>query len=103
MKQKKSVRQVRRDDGVHVFRLYVAGNERNSQIARENLKRICDEHLDSRCEIEEVDILKDYAVAMRERVFVTPTLVLLSPEPRTSVVGNLSDEEKVVSALRLGR
>jgi len=103
VKQTKSAGRAKREAEVYVLRLYVAGDEHNSQIARENLKRICDEYLDSRCEIEEVDILKDYAVAMRERVFVTPTLVLLSPEPRTSVVGNLSDEEKVVSALRLGR
>lgn len=101
MRQTKSARQVKQKGEVYILKLYVADNEQNSRIARENLKKLCDEYLKGQYEIEEVDILVDYAVAMREKIFVTPTLSRVSPEPRTSVVGNLNDKEKVVSALGL--
>ena len=40
-------------------------------------------------------------LALKERVFVTPALILISPEPRITVVGNLDNKERVISALRL--
>jgi len=85
----------------YVLKLYVAGNEINSLTARENLTRICDEYLKNRCQIEEVDVLTNFASALKDRVFVTPALILITPEPRAMVVGNLDNEEKVISALRL--
>ena len=86
---------------LYVIKLYVAGNEPNSNAARENLNTICNDYLKGRCQIDEVDILTDYAAALRDRIFVTPTLVLLAPEPRVLVIGNLADREKVIWALRL--
>ncbi len=86
---------------LYILKLYVAGNEQNSQLARDNLKQICSEHLNGRCRIEEVDVLTDFIPALRDRVFVTPTLILVEPEPKVMVVGNLSEKEKVLSALRL--
>jgi circadian clock protein KaiB len=101
MRQKKSAQEVQREDGVYILKLYVADNEPNSRLARDNLKQICAEYPQGRFEIEEIDILKDHAVAMKERIFVTPTLVVASPELRATVVGNLNDRDKVISALRL--
>jgi circadian clock protein KaiB len=83
------------------LRLYVAGDEQNSLLARENLKRICDEYLKDLCRIEEVDVLTDFATALKERIFVTPALVLMKPEPKVTVIGNLGDKDRVISALRL--
>ncbi len=91
-----------REEQLHVLKLYVAGVEANSRLARENLKRICDEYLEGRHRIDVVDVLTDFASALKERVFVTPTLILVSPEPRATIVGNLGDRERVISALRLG-
>jgi circadian clock protein KaiB len=85
----------------YVLKLYVAGDEQNSRAARENLKLVCDQYLNGRCRIDEVDVLVEYASALKDRVFVTPTLILVSPEPRTTIVGNLDNKEKVISALRL--
>ena len=87
---------------VYHLRLYTAGDEPNSRMARENLEQICREELDGLCNIEEINVLVDYESALRDRIFVTPTLVLLKPEPRTIVVGNLGNRDKVVSALHLG-
>jgi len=83
------------------LKLYIAGDEQNSRLAQENLKGICDEYLKDCCRIEQVDVLTDFATALRDRIFVTPTLVLAAPEPRATIVGNLGDRERVLSALRL--
>ena len=83
------------------MKLYIANNEHNSRLARENLTRICDKYLKDWCQIEEVDVLTDFASALKDRIFVTPTLILVSPEPRATVVGNLGNREGVISALRL--
>lgn len=84
------------------MKLYVVAGERNSQLARENIKNICDEHLKNEHQIEEVDVVTNFESALKDRVFVTPTLILVSPEPKVTIVGNLSDKTKVVAALRLG-
>lgn len=81
--------------------LYVAGLEGNSQIARRNLKEICDEYLEGRYSVREVDVLVDFDSALRDGVFVSPTLVLASPKPRVTIVGNLGDRAKVLTALRV--
>lgn len=89
-----------REEQRYYFKLYVAGDEQNS-LARENLEHICNEELQGQCRIEEVDVLTDFASALADRVFVTPTLILMAPAPRATIVGNLGDRERVVSALRL--
>ena len=86
---------------IYMLKLCIAGNEHNSRIANDNLFSICEEYLKDRFEIEEVDVLTDFAAALKDRIFVTPTLVLAAPEPRATIVGNLADRQRVVSALRL--
>lgn len=85
----------------YILKLYVAGDEQNSRIAQDNLTRICDEYLQGRYQIEKVDVLSDFTTALKDRIFVTPTLVLVAPGPKATIVGNLGDKEKVISALRL--
>ncbi len=85
----------------YILKLYVADGEQNSRLARENLGRICDEYLKDCCQIEEVDVLKDFVSALNDRVFVTPALILIAPEPRVTIVGNLDNKDRVISALRL--
>ena len=83
------------------FILYVAGQEGNSQIARRNLKDICEEYLAGRYSIVELDVLVDFDTALRDGVFVSPTLVLVSPQPKATIVGNLGSKDKVLVALRV--
>ena len=85
----------------HVLRLFVADNESNSTQASRNLARLCEEHLKGRHEIETVDVLKDAASALKNNVLVTPTLILIEPHPKVTVLGNLSDTRQVLAALRL--
>jgi circadian clock protein KaiB len=83
------------------LRLFVAGDEPNSRQARENVARLCEEQMKQRYELEIVDVFEDFQAALADGVLVTPTLILVAPPPRVTVLGNLSDTEKVLSALRL--
>jgi len=85
----------------YVFRLFVAGNESNSSQARRNLARLCEEHIKGRYKIDAVDVLKDAAAAHKNNVLVTPTLILLKPLPKVTVLGNLNDTRQVLATLRL--
>ena len=58
-------------------------------------------HLQGRCTIETVDVVKDFAAAVQDNILITPTLVLVAPLPRVTILGNLSDHPKVLLALRL--
>jgi len=85
----------------YVFQLFVAGNDSNSTQARDNLARLCTEHLMGRHEITVVYVLNDAANAYTHRVLVTPTLLLIKPLPKVLLLGNLSDTRHVLAALRL--
>lgn len=84
------------------FRLFVAGNEQHSRRARENLEIICGNHLKDTYTIEIVDVLQSYQTALENKIFLTPALILVAPQPSVTIFGNLKDTEEVVRALRLG-
>ncbi|HEY4306687.1 MAG TPA: circadian clock KaiB family protein [Gemmatimonadaceae bacterium] len=86
-----------------VLRLFVAGDGPNSLAARANLKRLLDARNPATYSVEIVDCLVDPMRAIEEGVLVTPTLLRLSPPPRRTVVGSLSESSQVVSALDLDR
>jgi circadian clock protein KaiB len=89
-------------DSELVLRLYVAGAAPNSLRAVDNLKAMCEAHFPGRCSLEIVDVLKEPLRALSDEILVTPTLVKLAPGARTRVIGDLSDERKVLSALSRG-
>ena len=90
-----------KDSVCFVFELYVAAQASNSAQAVSNLRAICKAHLPHRHEIEVVDVFEQPARALANRVFMTPTLVLLAPDPICRLVGNLSDTPVVLRALGL--
>ena len=87
--------------GHYLLRLFIAGNGSNSRQALANLRSVCQEHLNGRCTIETVDVVKDFQAAVKNNILVTPALILVAPRPRVIVLGNLSDRQKVLLALRL--
>jgi circadian clock protein KaiB len=101
MEKSNSVGPDDRNDQVYIVKLYIAKGEQNSRLASENLKSICNEYLEGRCRIEEVDVLADFATALKDKVFVTPTLILVAPKPQVNLIGNLANRERVVAELRL--
>ena len=81
--------------------LFVAGDESNSKLARENLTKLCEGRLKGHYELEVVDVLEDFQAALDNNVLITPTLLLVAPPPPVMVVGTLSNTERVLTALRL--
>ena len=83
------------------LRLYVAGQTAKSLQAFSNLKRICEEHLDGRYQIEVVDLTKNPELAKGDQIFALPTLVRKLPEPVRKIIGDLSNTERVLVGLDL--
>jgi circadian clock protein KaiB len=83
------------------LRLYVAGQSPKSLTAFANLKRVCDEHLESRYEIEIVDLLETPQLAAEDEIIAIPTLVCRQPPPSRKLIGDLSDVDRVLAGLHL--
>ena len=83
------------------LRLYVAGQTAKSLLAFANLKRICEEHLGGRYQIEVVDLMKNPELAKGDQIFALPTLVRKLPEPVLKIIGDLSNTERVLVGLDL--
>ena len=81
------------------LRLYIAGNTPKSITALKNLKRYCEEHLKNQYEIEVIDLLKNPQLAEGDQILAVPTLVKKVPEPVRKIIGDLSDEERVLVGL----
>ena len=83
------------------LRLYVAGETARSVAALGNLRRICEEHLAGKYEIEVIDLLVRPQLAKGEQIVAIPTLVRKLPEPVRKIIGDLSDHERVLIGLDL--
>jgi len=83
------------------LRLYVAGQTPKSLTAFANLKRLCEEHLAGRYQIEVIDLLKHPELAQRDQIIALPTLVRKLPEPIKRIVGDLSNSQRVVVGMNL--
>ena len=81
------------------LRLYVAGQTAKSLAAFANLKRICETHLAGQYRIEVIDLTKTPALAAGDQLFAVPTLVRRLPEPIKKIIGDLSNEERVLVGL----
>jgi circadian clock protein KaiB len=89
------------EDEAYQLRLYVAGQSPKSLRAVSNLKRLCAERLDSRYEIEIVDLVQNPRLAAGDEIIAIPTLVRRLPEPMRKIIGDLSDSERVIVGLQL--
>ena len=85
----------------YTLRLFIAGTTWLSRRAVENLRRLCDERLAGRVDLEVIDIHQQPELAVRYQVIATPTLVKLSPAPPRHIVGDLSDTMRLLRGLNL--
>lgn len=81
------------------FQLYAAEHTPNSSLAVANLLEICKNHLKDRYEVEIIDVFTQPNRAMQLGIRMTPTLVKIAPHPRRTIVGTLSQTERVLAAL----
>lgn len=89
--------------GRYRLRLFLAGMGRRSVAALENLRRICEEHLPGRYELEVIDILQEPHRASEADLVAAPTLVKDLPLPLRKLLGDMSDTERVLVGLGISR
>ena len=81
------------------LRLYVAGSTPKSAAALANLKNVCETHLAGRYAIEVVDLLVNPQLAAGDQILAVPTLVRKFPEPIRKIIGDLSNQQRVLVGL----
>lgn len=84
-----------------ILRLYVAGRSARAIAALRNLEAICEEHLAGRYRIEVIDLLEQPQLARGDQIVAVPTLVRHLPPPMKKIIGDLSNEERVLVGLDL--
>jgi circadian clock protein KaiB len=82
-----------------VFLLYTAENTENSALALANLMSICKSSLGECYSIDVIDVVQNPQRALADGIRMTPTLVKLAPRPKQTIVGTLSQTERVMVAL----
>lgn len=91
------------DNSHYVLRLYVTGLTPRSLAAIETTKRTCEEFLKGRYNLQVIDLSKHPALAEGEQIIAAPTLIKQLPKPLRRLVGDLSDQERVLLGLDLRR
>jgi circadian clock protein KaiB len=85
----------------YILRLFVTGTTVRSQHAIANMRRICEEFLAGRYDLEVIDIYQEPEKTRDLQIVATPTLVKVLPEPLRKIIGDLSNQEKVLAGLNL--
>lgn len=81
------------------LRLYVAGQTQKSVTALANLKKYCEEFLKGKYKIEVIDLFKHPQLAEGDQILAIPTLVRKVPVPIRKIIGDLSNQERVLVGL----
>jgi circadian clock protein KaiB len=89
------------DSNCWVLRLYVAGSTPQSVRAIANIKKICEEHLKGRYDLEVIDLYQKPNLAQGEQIIAVPTLLKKLPLPLRRIIGDMSNLERVLIGLDL--
>jgi circadian clock protein KaiB len=85
----------------YILRLYITGATIRSTLAITNLKKICEEYLEGRYELEVIDLYQQPSLAKGEQIIAAPTLIKKLPLPFRRIIGDMSNKEKVLLGLDL--
>lgn len=89
------------DDAHYVLRLYVTGNTPRAMRAVVNIRKICEEHLEGRYDLEIIDITQHPTLAEGEQIIAAPTLIKKLPQPLRRFIGDMSQTERILLGLDL--
>jgi len=84
---------------MYEFKFYVAGKTSNSMSAVKRFKELLDVKFKEQYTLTVIDILENPQLAENDRVLATPTLIKVQPLPMKKVIGDLSDEKKLLEVL----
>jgi circadian clock protein KaiB len=83
----------------YILKLYVAGQSPKSANAIVNIKKICEEHLQGRYELDVIDLYQQPQLAQGEQIIAVPTLIRKLPPPLRRIIGDMSNTERVLVGL----
>jgi circadian clock protein KaiB len=87
------------DDNFYTLRLFVTGATPNSIRAISNLKQICESHIKERYSLEIIDVYQDASIAEQEQLIALPLLIKKRPLPERRLIGDMSDNDRVLRGL----
>ena len=96
---RKQAKAGRQKKAKYLLRLYVTGTTGKSMRAIQNVRRICEEHLQDLYDLEVVDIYKNLPLARGDQIIAAPTLIKRLPAPLRRLIGDMSDEQRVLVGL----
>ena len=85
----------------YLLRLYITGATSRSVLAISNLIKICEAYLEGKYELEVIDLYQNPLAAKEEQIIAAPTLIKELPLPFRRIIGDMSNEEKVLIGLDL--
>jgi circadian clock protein KaiB len=85
----------------YVLKLYITGATPRSIKAITNIRKICEEHLKGRYELEIIDIFQQPVLAKGEQIIAAPTLIKKLPLPLRRFIGDMSSTERILIGLDL--
>lgn len=83
------------------LKLFVSGASPNSVRAINNIQRILEAHAPGRYSLQIIDVHQDKQVAQQEQIVALPLLIRRSPLPERRLIGDMSNEPKVLKGLEL--
>lgn len=89
------------EDGKVMLRLFVAGSTPKSTRAVSNLRTILDQHIPGGYELDVIDLYQQPALAKQYGLLAAPTVLKTDPPPVRRIIGDMSDESRVLAALEL--
>jgi circadian clock protein KaiB len=101
----KAAQWVKEPDAVgdrYVFRLYVAGPTSKSARAVINCRRLCEDHLKGRYDLEILNVSEHIQKALKDQVIAAPTLIRLSPPPVRRFIGDMTNTARLVKGFNVG-
>src|SRR4051812_12675627 len=85
------------------LRLFITGISPRSSRAIVNIRKVCEEHLKGRYELEIIDITENPALAKSEQILAAPTLVKKLPLPLRRFIGDMSETDRLLIGLDIGK
>ena len=92
---------VKRDREKYILRLYVTGMTPKSSKTIANIRKLCEEYLAGRYELEVIDMYQQPKLVQGEQVIAAPTLIKKLPLPLRRLIGDMSDTERFLVGIDL--
>lgn len=91
----------RRDSERYILRLFIAGTTPRSTLAILNIRKICEEHLPGRYDLQVIDVYQQPTLSEGEQIVAAPTLIKKLPLPLRRFIGDMSDTARLLVGLDL--